>query len=198
MNKLTKGTIAASAALLLLLGTGGTLAFWNDTANLDGATVTAGNLELAQTGTGTWTVQHTSGAVEAVDDIAAFRVVPGDKLTYMGDFVITAQGDNLVVQASVAPGAIAPAAAGDAEDEALASRLTQSATYTINGTAEATGTVVHRDAATGTYPVQIAVTIEWPFGDAASPTLDNPGKQGAVNLSAFAVTVTQLDGSTTP
>ncbi|KAB1662503.1 alternate-type signal peptide domain-containing protein [Pseudoclavibacter chungangensis] len=48
MNKLTKGAIAASAALVLLLAGGGTLAYWNDTADLDGANITAGNLQLTQ------------------------------------------------------------------------------------------------------------------------------------------------------
>ncbi|KAB1662502.1 hypothetical protein F8O01_00710 [Pseudoclavibacter chungangensis] len=111
---------------------------------------------------------------------------------------MVAQGDNLVIEAAVTPGAITAATAGDAEDTALASRLQQSATYTINGTTGATAIIQHRDAGTNSYGVTIAVTLEWPFGDASSPALDNPAKLGSVDLSDFAVTVTQLDGTTNP
>ena len=197
MKKITKATLAAGAGVALLIGTGGTLAFWNDSVSLGGASIAAGNLQLTQKGTPTWQIQHTSGAVSAVSDISALRIVPGDKLIYTGDYTITAQGDNLVFKADVANGAIAPAVAGNAADVKLSERLTQSAVYTINGVAGQTATIKHRDAASGTYDVSIAVTLEWPFGTAgdAAPN-DNSAKLGKVSLSNFGVTATQLDSTT--
>ena len=78
MNKATKGTIAAGAAVLLLLGTGGSLAYWNSTADLGGQTISAGQLKVVQDAavTPTWTIKHTSGAATAVTDIAAVKLVP--------------------------------------------------------------------------------------------------------------------------
>ncbi|WP_413317401.1 alternate-type signal peptide domain-containing protein [Agrococcus sp. 1P02AA] len=196
MKKITKGTIAAGAAVALLLGAGGTLAYWNDTVDVsETAVITAGDLALTQASAPAWTITHTDGTATAVADISAVRIVPGDQLTFSADYVITALGQNLVVEAGVAPGAIT-AASTDAEDVALASRLAQTATFTINGVAGETATIEHRSNTEGTYDVTIDVDLDWAFGDAASPALDNPAKNGAVNLSEFAVTVTQVDGTT--
>lgn len=196
MKKITKGTIAAGAAVVLLLGTGGTLAYWNSTVNVgEPAVITAGNLALAQTAAPTWTIVHTSGETTAVADIAAVRIVPGDRLVFSADYAITAQGDNLVFEAGVAEGSIAPVDSADAADAQLATRLAQTATFTINGTDGATATIEHRSAAENTYPVTIDVNLDWPFGADGSPTADNPAKTGQVDLSQFAVTVTQADGS---
>lgn len=46
MKKLTKGTIAAGVGVALLLGGGTTLAYWNDSVNMAGSTIQAGNLQL--------------------------------------------------------------------------------------------------------------------------------------------------------
>ena len=200
MKKMTKGTIAAGAAVALMLGAGGsTLAYWNDTINVGTpTTITAGNLQLTQKTAPAWTIKHTSGAATAVADITAVRIVPGDQLVYTGTYTVTAQGQNLVFNAAVAPGSIAAADTAKANDVKLATRLTQTAAYTINGVAGPTATIKHKSNASGTYDVVIAVTLDWPFGAAGSPTDDNPAKLGQVNLSQFAVNVTQLDGTTTP
>ncbi|RKW69410.1 alternate-type signal peptide domain-containing protein [Galactobacter caseinivorans] len=199
MKKSTKGAIAATAAVALLLGTGGSLALWNDSVNVGTpTTITAGDLRLAQKTAPTWTIQHTSGADTAVADIAAVRLVPGDKLVYTGTYSVTAQGQNLVFKADVADGSIAAATPGKAEDVALAGRIAQTAAYNINGAAGQTATIKHKSNTAGTYDVQIAVTLDWPLGAAGSPAQDNPAKKGAVNLSQFAISATQVDGTSTP
>src|SRR5690606_11331258 len=129
MNKATKGTIAAGAAVLLLLGTGGTLAYWNDTADLGGQTITAGQLQVEQQGTAAWEL---NGAPIAETDLAGLRIVPGDELTYVGEFEITAAGRNLAFDIELASGAISAATSDDAADIALAAALTDSATFTVN------------------------------------------------------------------
>lgn len=199
MKKLTKATIAAGGAVVLLLSSAGTLAYWNDTVNVgSSSTISAGELRLAQSTAPTWAITHTDGTETAVADLAAVRIVPGDKLTYRGAYTITAQGQNLSFKADVAAGSIAPATAGNAADEALQTRLQQSATYSINGVAGQTATIEHKKNTVGTYDVTIEVTLNWPF-DApagASAAADNPAKLGVVDLSQFAVSVAQIDGTT--
>ncbi|MBD3758181.1 MULTISPECIES: alternate-type signal peptide domain-containing protein [Microbacterium] len=195
---MTKGTIAAGAALMLLLGTGGTLAYWNDNASLAGQTITAGQLRVVQNGTATWQIQHQSGTVEAVANIGNARIVPGDKLIYTGAYNVTAEGQNLAFKVDLAAGAITGSTTA-AADVALAGRLAAAATFSVNGgaaTAPGTSVTVPKTGgnAVTTTPVTITATITWPFGDATSPAADNLAKQGKVNLSAFALTVTQVAG----
>lgn len=200
MKKTTKGVIAVSAAIALLLGAGGTLTYWNDTANLGGSnTITAGTLTVVADGTPTWAITHTSGAQTTVADISAVRIVPGDVLTYTMPATITAQGQNLRFQVGLAGGSVA-APGGTAADTALAGRLAASAVFGVTGaTPVGTGgdTFEHKSNASDSYATTITATITWPFGAAESPTQDNPAKTGSVDLSGFALTVTQVDGSIT-
>ncbi|WP_040166408.1 alternate-type signal peptide domain-containing protein [Microbacterium gorillae] len=197
MKKVTKGAIAAGAAVALLLGTGGTFALWNDTVNVGSASViTAGNLALSQTTAPAWQIKHTSGSATAVADINAVRIVPGDQLIYTGAYTVTAQGQNLAFRAQVTPGAVTAATAANPADAKLAELLVQGATYTIDGVTGDTATIQHKSNTSGTYPVTISVTLTWPLGDVASAPADNAAKLGAVNLSQFAVSVTQVDGTT--
>lgn len=198
MKKLTKATIASSAAVVLLLGSGGTLAFWNDTVNVGSATtITAGNLQLTQKTAPNWVIKHTSGDETAVSDIAAVRIVPGDKLIYRGAYTVNAQGQNLSFTARVASGSIAPSSSDNTADKALSERLAQSAAFSINGQSGDTATIAHESNTAGTYDVTIDVTLDWPFDSPAgtSPAQDNPAKRGSVNLSQFAVSVVQVDGN---
>lgn len=202
MKKTTKGAIAVAAAVTLLLGTGGTLAYWNDSANLAGQTnITAGQLRVAQNGTPSWQIKHQNGTATAVSDITAVRIVPGDQLIYTGSYNITAEGQDLAFTVGLAAGSIA-ATTSSAADVALAGRLTAATTFSVNGGAATTaGTTVTVAKPTGadngikTHTVSISATITWPFGDATSPASDNPAKQGKVNLGQFAVTVTQVAGN---
>lgn len=203
MKKTTKGVIATGAAVMLLLGGGGTLAYWNDTANLGAAsTITAGTLTVTTPATPvpSWSIKHTSGATTPVANIASVRIVPGDQLIYTVPANITAQGQNLRFQVGLAGGAIA-AASGNAADTALASRLTNSATFAVTGAtpvgSPSANTFEHKNNTSSTYATTITATITWPFGVAGSQAQDNPAKAGVVNLSQFALSVTQVDGSIT-
>lgn len=92
MKRMTKGLIALSAGTALLLGGAGTLALWNDAANVDAGNVASGNLTL-DAATGTWTP-------------AISLWVPGDTATYTTDVSIVAQGDNIAAQLSIDPASI--------------------------------------------------------------------------------------------
>src|SRR5690606_32654793 len=92
MNKFTKASIATGAGIVLLLGGGGTLAYWNAEAVTDAGEITAGTLGITSEGDGAW--YETSDLVNSID-ADTFLVVPGDSLTYIETFEVEATGDNL-------------------------------------------------------------------------------------------------------
>lgn len=93
MNKMTKGALGAGLGVALLLGGSGTLAVWNaDQAGAAG-TIVSGDLNL-DGAPGTWT-SNLSGAVA---DITAYKVVPGEVLTYTQPLEVTLDGDELTAK----------------------------------------------------------------------------------------------------
>ncbi len=181
MNKLVKGSVAAAVGIALLMGGAGTLAFWNDQASIAGGTITAGTLSIAVPSTAPSTDGWKSGTT-AIPSISAFRIVPGDTLTYTKTFTVTATGNNLTATAGIGALSIV-GASSSAADTALAALLTKSATFTVGGV---TTTTVN--AAAGTQTVVVTATIAFPNSTAA---IDNPAKLGSVSLAAFNLTLTQ-------
>lgn len=100
MNKLTKGAIAGGAGIVLLLGGAGTFALWNDSATIDGGTITAGTLDIQTVTPGAWTdiSPDVDGQPVPIPDITDFRTVPGDVLKYTAGVTIVATGNNLLAE----------------------------------------------------------------------------------------------------
>lgn len=196
MKKLTKAAIATGAAVALLLGTGSTLAYWNDSANIAGQdAITAGTLQLTATATPTWTITHTNGTTSTVASIGAVRIVPGDVLSYSFPASITAQGQNLRFSVGLAGGSIVPADAAAPEDVALADELAATSAFAVTGATPVSGqpnTFDHKSNTSSTYTTTITASITWPFGAAGD---GNDAKLGSVNLDDFTLTVTQVNGS---
>lgn len=94
MKKVTKATIAAAAAGVLLLGGAGTIAKWSDTKDIDAGTVTTGHLTLDTTVAGTWTDTSSDAATTAFDP-ATDHLVPGDTVVFNQTAKIEAVGKNL-------------------------------------------------------------------------------------------------------
>lgn len=176
MNKLTKAAIAGAAGIALLLGGAGSLAFWNDSAGMGGASITAGTLTISSNTDGAWT--NDGNPV----DLTTFRAVPGDELVFTATFNVTATGDNLSATVGITGDSIVAASASGA-DTALAGLLTESASFLVDGVS--TTTVV---GAAGTQVVTVSVTVTWPDGTSAA---DNAAKNGAVDLTAMTITLTQ-------
>ncbi|GAB3118958.1 alternate-type signal peptide domain-containing protein [Glaciibacter psychrotolerans] len=191
MNKLLKGSLAGAAGIALLLGGAGTFASWNDTAGVTGGTIVAGNLKLIDSTTGTWTVSHDGGAPAAIANIATFRAVPGDVLTYSSSVKVVATGDNLVATLSLSATSVTPTVTTNAADIALAAYLTKNATIT------ATGTGITAIGSTGTYKITngansvAAVKVAFGFPKDAVAGAEDDTKLGSVNFSALAVTLAQ-------
>ncbi|WP_403024171.1 alternate-type signal peptide domain-containing protein [Salinibacterium sp. GXW1014] len=191
MNKLLKGSIAGAAGIALLLGGAGTLASWNSSVSAantgSSATITAGTLNVqAKAGSnGTWTVKHGTGAPQTVANIATFRAVPGDQLTFSRDFTVTATGDNLEAELALSGSAISVPSSPTTADTSLANLLGSSATFAVNGTSGSTLAVN-----AGTTDVTVSATITFPNGAAGA---ENGAMAGRVDLSGFAVTVSQTN-----
>ena len=99
MNKLTKGTIAGAAGIVLLLGGAGTFALWSDSASVPGGEINTGTLSFVE-GTGAWNDISTDVANTPVfiptAELPTYLIVPGDKLEYSNDLTIDATGENLM------------------------------------------------------------------------------------------------------
>ncbi|MCY0905695.1 alternate-type signal peptide domain-containing protein [Arthrobacter sp. H14-L1] len=99
MNKMAKGAIATGVGVILLVGGGGTLATWNQAQTAAMGSVVSGDLNLevnTATNIGKWT-----NAAGTVVDIKAYRVVPGDVLTYTQDLKVTLTGDLMAAKLAV-------------------------------------------------------------------------------------------------
>jgi alternate signal-mediated exported protein len=90
MNKMTKGALATGLGVALLVGGGGTLAVWNTTAQAEAGTIKSGNLHLTAT-PGTWTNSHNKEMT--LEELAKYKVVPGDKLTFTQPVAVTLEGE---------------------------------------------------------------------------------------------------------
>jgi alternate signal-mediated exported protein len=169
MNKLVKGSIAGAAGIALLLGGAGTLALWNDSADIADTTINSGTLTLTESATSpAWTGPST--------------IVPGDTVTYDSQVTVTAAGDNINATLSVDESSIT---GGDAElladlDIAMTADLTG-----LTGIAAGTAAGTYDITAPGTYVIPVSVTVVF---DELS---DNDTKSQSVDLTGLAFDLQQ-------
>lgn len=93
-KKMTKGSLAITAGVVLLLGGAGTYALWEVNAPLDGSVQTGDlNLELDDAA---WTLNGAS-----VENVSAVQIAPGDTLNLTQPMTVTVAGDDLTAQLSL-------------------------------------------------------------------------------------------------
>ena len=85
--------MAIGVGAALLLGGGGTLASWNASQNSSAGIIAAGDLNLVAKDA-TWTSDK-SGDITAKMKAGAYKVVPGEKLTYTQRMDVTLSGDRI-------------------------------------------------------------------------------------------------------
>ncbi|KRC46800.1 hypothetical protein ASE16_15450 [Leifsonia sp. Root227] len=176
MKKLTTGLVAAGGGLVLLLGTSGSLALWNDAANVDAGSVSSGVLTVAATG-GSWS-----------DDLDHW--VPGDSETYTANVSVVAQGDNLTSQISIDPASIT----GDPElldalDVSLTFGTPTGGTFTPVAGENNVFDVVPDDP-TSTTPITAPVTVTVTFP--ADSVTDTVAQGQTVELSGMNFVLQQV------
>lgn len=174
MHKAAKGAIAVAAGAALLMGGAGTLAYWQDSATIDAATVTTGELDVS-VGTGCqWTVTHKGAGSKTLASTTGFRMVPGDTVTCKVDFTTKSVGDNLKADAKI----------DWMGHQALPAGMTSTATGTYDGASIDTPSFAVKG---GTKQGTLVFSLAWDFD--AAPA--QGGMNKPIDLSAAAVTVVQ-------
>lgn len=171
MKKTTKGALAAGSAAVLLMGGAGTLAYWTADADVDGISVTAGELKIINDGCADadWVFdsgETTASKVWAPGDL----IVPGDVLTKECSFEVQATGEHLRATLDVT----APALSGD-----LAPNLTLDDSFEIDGTPVADGEITEGNDG-DIVEASISVTFN---GSSGNGTQDLDGVLSAFELS---------------
>ena len=190
MNKLVKGAIATGVGVVLLMGGAGSLAYWNAGTNLGGATITAGNLSVAPVANGAW-----KSGTTTITNIANFRTVPGDSLTYTQDVTLTATGDNLKFTVGLTPGALTlpgtyTAPANVTNSTELKNQMTAGATYSVAGSnITLVSPNTYTVATAGTTTITVTVTLGHAF---QAGTVNNVSQNGQVILGTNALAFTQV------
>ena len=190
MNKFTKASIATGAGIILLLGGAGTLAYWNDSAAVDGGAITAGTLGIDSAGAGKWYDVSSVGALtdpetQGVDITAAvaggtFLVVPGDKLVYVESFTVEATGEHLV--ASIA------ADAASIDKGTWGADLSASTALSIGGT---TVSSITDDNDGDTVKVLVTLAFALNSSVGVDAPVNNTSQGTTVDLEDLAIVVTQ-------
>jgi len=183
MKKSTKGAIAVAAAAVLLLGGAGSIAYWSESATVEGGTIEAGELKLDDGSCDdAWVYAGDSASAgEAVGTI-----VPGDSITKDCTFTIAAQGDNLEATPTLPETISVTQTAGD-ENPATTLELTADATYEAGGSAVTTITEAN-DGQTLT----ATITVTFPYGD--DETVNANDTQNLIaELDELTVTLEQVN-----
>lgn len=177
MSSRTKAIVAITAGTALLLGGGGTLAYWSTEQALTAGTVTSGDLDLALNAGATWTLKgvlDASATPIAAADVTDVRIVPGDVLTLTQPVTATLVGDTLEADLTVTlPSALAPA--GDFNVEFEITGMTESAPNTFRLSPADSGTA-------------LTATLTITFDE---NTPDRDSVNTAINLDEVTFTLTQ-------
>lgn len=159
MNKMTKGALATGLGATLLLGSGGSLAVWNSTAEAPAGSIVTGDLKLTA-GTGIWT--NSLGTI----DLSTYKVVPGDTLTFTQPVDVVLEGDRMEAKLT------------------LTDNLTTAASYLQIGPTtltDSTGASIATltDGSDGTYTAKVDVTfLPETSGTAGTNSTNDLGKIG--------------------
>ncbi|MCX6401331.1 MAG: alternate-type signal peptide domain-containing protein [Propionibacteriales bacterium] len=176
MKKSTKGALAAGSAAVLLMGGAGTLAFWTADAEVDGISVTAGELKIVSDTCADADWIFDSGEDEASKVYeAGDLIVPGDVLTKNCSFEVQATGEHL--------------------------RANLDATAPVRGgTLTNTDVTIASSFLIGANPVVDGVITEANDGDVVNASLTvtflpgslNASQTGTVSLTDFGFSLTQI------
>ncbi|WP_309648789.1 alternate-type signal peptide domain-containing protein [Nocardioides sp.] len=187
MHKTTKGALAAAAAVALLTGGAGTLAFWTDGDTITTPDLTSGGLDIAVDACPDWTLDGDGGAGGL---LGAREIVPGDTLTRTCTYDIVAEGDHFEATLDVDQDLLT------LDDNGLEDELVLDTTFTLDGAPVGLPPVVAEPVAAGvpetfydgTYTLTAVFTADFPYG-----VEDNDSQDLTVNLENIAVTLTQTD-----
>lgn len=173
-----RAALAGGAALVLLLGVGGTFARWFDTEPVGGGDLAAGELSFDVAAGAGW-FDISPDVTETAIDTATFALVPGDVLQYRASIVPTIVGDNL--QATL-----------DADIATPGGSLAEF--VTVSASIDGEDSVPLTEADSGV-PVPVTVTVTLPFSTGGEPGSGNgtDGQNTELDLESLLVQLIQDD-----
>ena len=192
MNKSVKGAAAAAAAGVLLLGGAGSLAYWTATGTVAGGTINSGELTLTDANCDPDNVDPTDNDLPDADSVwmlddpltptvfnpATQKIVPGDTLTKICTYDITASGDHLSADLDVSTPSY-----GIGNDAVLSAELTVTPTYKVDATV-GQATITDADDAE---VLEVTVVVTFPEGIG----VDNTTQGLSAVLEDITITATQ-------
>lgn len=189
MNKLTKGSLATGAGLVLLLGGAGTFMSWNAEANVGGGTITTGHLKVTADAPPMWTVNGGT-AMPTTTMESSYLAAPGDTIVYEVPVTIDAAGTNIQATVNAQAGAIL----GDEDVRTAfgASQVTAELEPTEASTpffGTATDGVYTLEKGTGTATAKVTLTFDQGAGNT---TMDKN-----ITLEDLTVALTQVNATST-
>ena len=182
MERLTKAAVATGGAAVLLLGGAGTLAYWTAEGTATGTALTSGNLTVTAGTCADWTYTEEDGGGDVT------LIVPGDTVETECTLTVTGEGDHLAVTAALADGA------AFAETNPLAAELTPTLStgdVLVDGAPAPADGVSIADG--GPHEISVAVTAEFPYGDATDPGNDTQNLTATLDDVTVTVVQTHLD-----
>lgn len=168
--------LAVAAGTALLLGGGGTYAYWSTQTALTSGPVESGDLDLSL-GTGTWTLQGVVGAAQTITDLTDVRIVPGDVLTLTQPLDVTLVGDTIAADLTAELGS-------SFTTGTLGTNLDVVLTVDSFGTATGANTYRVTPADSGATTAELTITFD-------PTTPDQVGANQSVDLDDIAFSLTQ-------
>ncbi|MFT4083272.1 MAG: alternate-type signal peptide domain-containing protein [Nocardioides sp.] len=95
IKKSTKGSLAAGAAAVLLLGGAGSLAYWNSTQDVAGGDIVTGDMSITAPTCTDWTLDSAEETAGDTFDPTSDTLVPGDVITETCTTTFNGTGNHL-------------------------------------------------------------------------------------------------------
>lgn len=193
MQKTTKAMVAVGAAIVLMLGGGGSLAYWQKSVDTGALTFQTGYMSFDNK----FTYWYLNGELVEPDQLGSLHVVPGDTLEYRNQMFVEGLGNDLYLAADVDFGELSAVHFEDSgRDKTEAITEVIRPTYTLTGD---DGIVVSETSTPNVFAIDLlggtigdlflTITFEWPFGDVGE--VDETA-DARVSLSSTSITVRQV------
>lgn len=184
MKKHTKGAFAAGTAALILLGGVGTLAYWTDSQDIGGGTISSGHLSLTDSASSDWV--YAPGNANAGQPVT--MIVPGDSIVSTHTYTINASGDNLTATLSTPSSIDTASVTGNTADSL---QLPVSVTYDVDGTAVPSTITSANDGD----ELTATIKVDFPFGDTTVNANDTQDIVAELDDVAITLEQTQNTGA---
>lgn len=166
MSRTAKAVVAGALGLTLLSGAGATFSEWHESEDLGSGSIDAGHLDMSVANP-TWSDQN--GTI----DPAAFRMVPGDTVTYAADVTPDLDGDNLTATLQV-------------DESQMSGDMAQFVDVTTTVGGQANAVLDETDSGTAV-PVRVQITM--PFSTGADNGTD--GERTTLDLTSVHLSLVQ-------